>query len=74
MARISQSWWNDRVVAFTFDESDVLAGIGRYSLADGQVVTLSRNVTKGGSGDVSFLRQLTGNIGRFDAGSVLSDP
>jgi hypothetical protein len=42
-------------------------------LADGKVIVLSRRVTEGGSGEISFIRQLMGNVGRMDAEDFLLD-
>ena len=62
-----------RVVVVTFDESDVVRNIEEFGLEEGQVVTLSRRVTDSNTAGVSFLRQLFGNIGNFDAATVLAD-
>ena len=59
------------VVAISFDDEDVLTNIGRYSLKDGKVITLSRRVTKGGDVHKGVLRQLFANIGNMSAGSIL---
>lgn len=59
------------VVAITFDAAGTVTGIERFGLEDGRVVALSRRVTDDNIADVSFLRQLMGNIGRFDAGALL---
>ncbi|MFB0939728.1 MAG: hypothetical protein QMB34_02050, partial [Paracoccaceae bacterium] len=59
------------VVAISFDDEDVLTNIGRYSLKDGKVITLSRRVTKGGDVNKGVLSQLFANIGNISAGSLL---
>ena len=59
------------VVAISFDDEDVLTNIGRYSLKDGKVITLSRRVTKGGDVSKGVLSQLFANIGNISAGSLL---
>jgi len=59
------------VVAISFDDEDVLTNIGRYSLKDGKVITLSRRVTKSGDVNKGVLRQLFANIGNISAGSLL---
>lgn len=59
------------VVAISFDQRDVVSNIERFSLADGQVVPLNRRVTSSSVEDKTFLRQLLGNLGRFNPGSVL---
>lgn len=59
-----------QVVAINVAENGVVTGISRYGLQDGRVVALSRRVTDDNIADVSFLRQLMGNLGRFDAGAL----
>ncbi|WP_377506154.1 outer membrane protein assembly factor BamE [Octadecabacter sp. R77987] len=61
------------VVAITFDSAGVVENIERYGLQDGQVVALSRRVTQDNVRDTTFIRQLMGDIGRFDAGTFLGD-
>ncbi len=53
-----------QVLAISFDEAGVLQNIESFGLEDGRVVTLSRRVTDSNISNVSFLRQLLGNIGR----------
>lgn len=62
------------VVAITFDAQGIVRNIERYGLEDGRVVPLSRRVTDESVRDTTFLRQLMGNIGRFDASSMLGEP
>lgn len=59
------------VVAITFSPDGRLTGVERYGLQDGQVVPLLRRVTRDNVADMSFIRQLMGNIGRFDPGALL---
>lgn len=54
-----------QVLAISFDGNGVMSNIETFGLEDGRVVTLSRRVTDSGVTDVSFLRQLLGNIGRI---------
>ncbi|MFL4470975.1 outer membrane protein assembly factor BamE [Tateyamaria armeniaca] len=54
-----------QVLAISFDENGVLSNIESFGLEDGRVVTLSRRVTDSNITNVSFLRQLLGNIGRI---------
>ena len=61
------------VLAISFDGSGVVTNIERFGLEDVQVVVLSRRVTDGGVGDSTFLRQLLGSLGRFDAGTFLGE-
>ncbi len=61
------------VVAITFDSAEVVQNIERFGLEDGQVVSLSRRVTQDNVRDTTFIRQLLGDLGRFDAGSFLGE-
>lgn len=54
-----------QVLAISFDEQGVLSNIESFGLEDGRVVSLSRRVTEGGAANISFLRQLMGNLGRI---------
>lgn len=56
-----------QVLAITFDDAGVVENIERFTLADGRVVTLSRRVTETSIRNISFIRQLLGNLGRFRA-------
>lgn len=62
-----------QVLAIDFDSSDRVRNISRYTLDDGRVVVLDRRVTEDGINDVTFLGQLLGSLGRFDAGQLLGD-
>lgn len=55
-----------RVLAISFDSAGVVSNIETFGLERGQVVPLTRRVTTPGVRDNSFLRQLLGNIGRFN--------
>ena len=55
-----------RVLAISFTESGVVSNIEEFGLERGKVVPLTRRVTTSGVRDKSFLRQLLGNIGRFN--------
>ncbi|MEE2946137.1 MAG: outer membrane protein assembly factor BamE [Pseudomonadota bacterium] len=59
------------LLAVTFTSNGTVANIERFGLEDGQVVRLSRRVTDNGLNDISFLRQLLGNLGNFDPSSIL---
>ncbi len=59
------------VLAISFDQAQVVSNIERFSLADGQIVPLSRRVTSSSVLNNGFLRQLLGNLGRFTAGDFL---
>ena len=55
-----------QVLAISFDDADTVANIERFSLADGNIVPLSRRVTDSSVVSNGFLRQLLGNLGQFD--------
>lgn len=55
-----------QVLAISFDQGDTVANIERFSLADGNIVPLSRRVTDSSVLSNGLLRQLLGNIGNFD--------
>ena len=61
-----------QIVAISFDSSDVVSNIETYGLQDGQVVPITRRVTQSGGADISFIRKLFGNIGRFSAEDLLN--
>lgn len=58
------------VVAISFDEGGVLTNIERFGLEDGQIVALSRRVTDSPVQNSTFLRQLLGSLGNFDASTA----
>ena len=55
-----------QVVAISFSEGGVVQNIERFGLEKGQVVPLEQRVTSSPISDKSFIRQLLGNIGRFN--------
>lgn len=61
------------VVAITFEPNGTVRNVERFGLQDGNVVALSRRVTDSNVEGLSFLRQLFGNIGRFNTGSIFDD-
>ncbi|WP_435136862.1 outer membrane protein assembly factor BamE [Pseudopelagicola sp. nBUS_19] len=56
-----------QIVAINFDKNGIARNVVQYALEDGKAVPLVRRVTDNGLGDISFLQQLAGNIGNFDA-------
>ena len=62
-----------QVLAISFDGADRVQNIERFSLADGKVVPLARRVTSSSVQDKSFLRQLMGNLGRFNPADFLNN-
>lgn len=61
------------ILAISFDANGVVRNIERFGLEDGRVIALSRRVTDDNLTDSTFLRQLFGNIGNFDAGALLGE-
>lgn len=62
-----------QVLAISFNDAGVVTNIERFGLEDGRVVVLSRRVTDNGVRDSTFIRQLLGSIGRFNAGDFLGE-
>lgn len=61
------------VLAITFDPAGVVENITRYGLHDGNVVPLTRRITKTTDGDLGFIRRLFGNIGGLNLGNMLEN-
>ncbi|MDO5605742.1 MAG: outer membrane protein assembly factor BamE [Paracoccus sp. (in: a-proteobacteria)] len=59
------------VVAIRFTPSGTVANVERFGLEDGRVVVLSRRVTDTNVTSVGIIRQILGNIGNFNPGSIL---
>ncbi|MEM9436891.1 MAG: outer membrane protein assembly factor BamE [Pseudomonadota bacterium] len=62
-----------QLVAVSFDGDGVVANIERFTLEDGRVVPLSRRVTDSSVENTTFIRQLLGNLGRFNPGTILGE-
>ncbi|SFR04374.1 outer membrane protein assembly factor BamE [Poseidonocella sedimentorum] len=62
-----------QVVAISFSPDGTAQNVERFTLADGRVVALTRRVTDNTVRNTTFLRQLLGNLGRFDAGTLLGE-
>lgn len=60
-----------QLLAISFDTAGVVTNIERFGLEDGQVVPLSRRVTRSGDAQRSLIRKLLGNLGRFNVGDIL---
>lgn len=60
-----------QVVAISFAEDGVVTNVERFGLERGRVVALSRRVTDTGVVSPGLLRQLLGNIGRFNPGDFI---
>lgn len=61
------------VLAISFAPNGTLGNIERFGLQDGRVVALSRRTTDEIFADTTFVRQILGNIGRVDAGTLLGE-
>lgn len=62
-----------QVMAISFAADGTLANIEQFGLQEGRVVVLSRRVTDSGIRDTTFVRQLLGSFGQFDAGSFIGE-
>lgn len=60
-----------QVVAITFDDKGTVANVERFGLEKGQVVAISRRITKDNVASAGFLRQLFGNIGGLTPNSLV---
>lgn len=61
------------LVAISFTDDGIVENIERFTLADGRVVPLSRRVTESNIKGVSFISQLLGSLGNFNAGQILGN-
>lgn len=62
-----------QVVAIRFAENGTVSNVESFGLERGRVVVLSQRVTDLGIEGATLIRQLLGNIGRVQAGELLSD-
>ena len=60
-----------QILAVTFNGSDRVVAVDRYSLQDGIVVNLNTGKTETGGRSLSFWNQMLGNVGNFSAESFL---
>lgn len=63
----------DREVVVVSFADDSVANIERFGLREGRVVPISRRVTDRNTAGIPLLRQLFGNLGNFDPGTLLGD-
>jgi len=59
-----------QVLAISFDNAGVVTNLETFGLERGQVVPLTRRVTTSGVSNSGFLRQLLGNLGRFNPAAL----
>lgn len=62
-----------KVVAVTFDGSDVVTGVNTYGLEDGRVIDLRTRTTPTYGRQLTFLEQLIGNIGAVGGEDFFGD-
>jgi len=60
------------IVAISFDSRGTVENIRELGLQDGQVLRFSRRVTETNIQEVTFLRQLVGNVGRVNIAEALN--
>jgi outer membrane protein assembly factor BamE (lipoprotein component of BamABCDE complex) len=61
-----------QVLAISFNDSDQIKNIERFSLADGNIVPLARRVTESSVQGKGFLQQFLGNIGNINPADFLN--
>ncbi|MBU2360500.1 outer membrane protein assembly factor BamE [Loktanella sp. M215] len=62
-----------QVLAVSFASDGTVSNVEQFGLQDGRVIALSRRVTTDNVRDSTFLRQLLGSVGRFNAGDFLGE-
>ncbi|WP_420397872.1 outer membrane protein assembly factor BamE [Nioella sp.] len=60
------------IVAISFDSRGTVENIRELGLEDGEIVRFSRRVTESNIQEVTFLRQLIGNVGRVNIAEALN--
>jgi outer membrane protein assembly factor BamE (lipoprotein component of BamABCDE complex) len=61
-----------QVVAISFSANGVVQNVERFGMERGRVVELSRRVTESPANNQSFIKQLLGNLGRFNPAGLAS--
>lgn len=59
-----------KVVAISFNTKGVVTEVNRYGLEDGKVIDLVTRTTPTFGKELTFLQQMFGNIGRFNASNI----
>jgi outer membrane protein assembly factor BamE (lipoprotein component of BamABCDE complex) len=62
------------IVAISFDDSDKVAGVRKYGLADGRIISYDTRRTPTRGREVTFLEQIFGSIGRAPIQLPGADP
>jgi outer membrane protein assembly factor BamE (lipoprotein component of BamABCDE complex) len=70
----TQSVLDQQVYLMTFDARGVLTVIQKKTMDDGKPVEMVSRTTPSPGTEASIIQQLLGNVGRFNAGSALSNP
>lgn len=60
------------IVAVSFADNGTVSNVETFTLADGQVVDISRRVTESSIREVSIFRQVLGNFGRISIGELVN--
>ncbi|MCV2875375.1 outer membrane protein assembly factor BamE [Rhodobacteraceae bacterium XHP0102] len=60
------------IVAVSFADNGTVSNVETFTLADGQVVDISRRVTESSIREVSIFRQVLGNFGRINIGELVN--
>lgn len=58
------------VIAISFNEADKVSAINNYDLKDAKQVKFSKDATKTEGNNVGVVKQLLGNVGRFNPDGV----
>ena len=62
-----------QVVAISFDDKGMVENVERFGMERGEVVVLSRRVTKSNIKGLGLIRELMGSFGRVSAGKLLKE-
>lgn len=63
-----------QVVVVSFDDKGVVENVENFGLERGEVVVISRRVTRSSVKGLSVIRQLLANVGNFSASQFLDAP
>lgn len=63
-----------QVVVVSFDDKGVVENVEKFGLERGEVVVISRRVTRSSVKGLSVIRQLLANVGNFSASQFLDAP
>lgn len=63
-----------QVVVVSFDDKGVVENVEQFGLERGEVIVISRRVTRSSVKGLSVIRQLLANVGNFSASQFLDAP